>query len=72
MNLKVAEPPAPYIVNPGAEPAYSADGVDLSLIRWALSLTPAERLRFMRSRASGLRRMKDVADRTAGRDTGGP
>jgi hypothetical protein len=26
------------------EPAYSDDGVDLTLIRWMLSLTPAERL----------------------------
>ena len=26
------------------EPAYSAEGVDLTLIRWMLSLTPAERL----------------------------
>jgi hypothetical protein len=25
-------------------PAYSPDGVDLTLIRWMLSLTPAERL----------------------------
>jgi len=27
-------------------PDYSDDGVDLSLIRWTLSLTPAERLQF--------------------------
>jgi hypothetical protein len=27
-------------------PVYSDDGVDLSLIRWFLSLTPAERLHF--------------------------
>ena len=27
-------------------PDYSGDGVDLSLIRWFLSLTPAERLEF--------------------------
>jgi len=26
---------------------YSEDGVDLSLIRWMLSLTPAERLEFL-------------------------
>lgn len=26
------------------EPAYSPEGVDLTLIRWMLSLTPAERL----------------------------
>ena len=28
----------------GIESAYSEDGVDLTLIRWMLSLTPAERL----------------------------
>ena len=28
----------------GIEVAYSDDGVDLTLIRWMLSLTPAERL----------------------------
>ena len=27
--------------------AYSEDGVDLTLIRWMLSLTPAERLRVL-------------------------
>jgi hypothetical protein len=29
---------------PAPAPDYSEDGVDLSLIRWMLSLTPAERL----------------------------
>jgi len=29
---------------------YSADGVDLTLIRWTLSLTPAERLQFLEER----------------------
>lgn len=29
---------------PAPQPEYSEDGVDLSLIRWMLSLTPAERL----------------------------
>jgi len=28
-------------------PDYSEDGVDLSLIRWMLSLTPAQRLEFL-------------------------
>jgi len=32
-------------VNPEEQlPAYSPDGVDLTLIRWFLTLTPAERL----------------------------
>jgi hypothetical protein len=29
---------------PNLQPDYTADGVDLALIRWMLSLTPAERL----------------------------
>ena len=28
-------------------PEYSEDGVDLTLIRWMLSLTPLERLRYL-------------------------
>lgn len=32
------------IVHEGERPAYSEDGVDLTLIRWMLSLTPSERL----------------------------
>jgi hypothetical protein len=32
---------------PAEEPAYSDDGVDLTLIRWMLSLTPAERLQVL-------------------------
>lgn len=31
-------------------PDYSEDGVDLTLIRWMLSLTPAERLEFLEQR----------------------
>lgn len=31
---------------------YSEDGVDLSLIRWMLSLTPAQRLEFVEERAN--------------------
>jgi hypothetical protein len=31
-------------MHPAEQPEYSEDGVDLTLIRWMLSLTPAERL----------------------------
>lgn len=43
---------------------YSADGVDLTLIRWFLSLTPAERLQFAETR---MREILAVRDRNAGR-----
>lgn len=37
---------AETLLNDPPAPDYSDDGVDLSLIRWFLSLTPAERLEF--------------------------
>jgi hypothetical protein len=36
---------------------YSQDGVDLSLIRWMLSLTPAERLAFLQQRIETSKRL---------------
>jgi hypothetical protein len=42
-----------------AKPDYSEDGVDLTLIRWMLSLTPTERLEFLQSAVRSLARLKD-------------
>jgi hypothetical protein len=43
---------------PPDEPApaldYSEDGVDLTVIRWMLSLTPQERLQFLQERISDI------------------
>lgn len=39
---------------PAPEPDYSEDGVDLSLIRWTLSLTPAARLEFLDDRITDI------------------
>ena len=33
---------------------YTTDGVDLTLIRWMLSLTPAERLQFLQNHVNGI------------------
>jgi hypothetical protein len=33
---------------------YSANGVDLTLVRWMLSLTPAERLQFLQNHVNGI------------------
>jgi hypothetical protein len=41
-------------VEPAPPPDYSEDGVDLSLIRWTLSLTPAERLEFLNDRIADI------------------
>ncbi|MBV9612551.1 MAG: hypothetical protein JO091_08765 [Acidobacteriaceae bacterium] len=37
---------------PGSD--YSESGVDLTVIRWMLSLTPAERLQFLEDRIRGI------------------
>jgi hypothetical protein len=41
-------------------PAYSEDGVDLSLIRWMLSLTPAERLQLLQDHLEAIMRIRDA------------
>jgi hypothetical protein len=41
-------------------PDYSEDGVDLTLIRWMLSLTPAERLRFLEERINEILRIREL------------
>ena len=43
----------------GNEPTYSEDGVDLTLIRWMLSLTPAERLQVLQQSVKSLLRLRD-------------
>ena len=42
---------------------FSADGVDLTLIRWLLSLTPAERLAVLQSNMRSLEALRGAADR---------
>jgi hypothetical protein len=45
---------------PAAEPAYSEDGVDLTLIRWMLSLTPGERLNVLETAMESLPAPRDA------------
>ena len=48
---------------PAEEPTHSSDGVDLTLIRWMLSLTPAERLQALQQAVQSLLRLRnDQAD----------
>jgi hypothetical protein len=41
------EASAPAVPSIEEQPTHSEDGVDLTLIRWMLSLTPAERLQIL-------------------------
>ena len=45
--------PAPF-------PEYSEDGVDLTVIRWMLSLTPAERLHFLEARINEILAIREL------------
>jgi hypothetical protein len=41
-------------------PDCSEDGVDLTLIRWTLSLTPPERLRFLEERINEILAIREL------------
>ena len=51
-------------IDPGFLPDYSESGVDLSLIRWTLSLSPLERLEFLEDRINGI---LEIRERNAGK-----
>ena len=46
---------------PEIEQTYSPDGVDLTLIRWMLSLTPAERLHVLQQSVESLLSLLDAS-----------
>jgi len=41
-------------------PDYDEDGIDLSLIRWTLSLTPAQRLEFLDNRIRDIEHLRQL------------
>ena len=43
---------------PSAQATHSEDGVDLTLIRWMLSLTPAERLEVLQNNVRSILRLR--------------
>jgi len=45
---------------PGSEGTHSDDGVDLTLIRWMLSLTPAERLAILEDRINDIIAIREL------------
>jgi hypothetical protein len=44
-------------------PEHSEDGVDLTLIRWMLSLTPAERLDFLEDQINSILEIQELNGR---------
>jgi hypothetical protein len=53
----------PHVLEEGPLPAYDAFGVDRTLVRWMLSLTPDERLAWHESVANVLRGARRVRAR---------
>jgi len=51
------------IIHEETEPAYSPEGVDLTLIRWMLSLSPAERLLHLQKQINMLNRIRNARKR---------
>jgi len=47
-------------IDPIGQPTHSPDGVDLTLIRWMLSLTPAERLEVLQQHIRAIARLRDA------------
>ena len=50
------------IVHEGERPAYSKEGIDLTLIRWMLSLSPTERLEHLQATIDNLRILRGELD----------
>lgn len=42
----------------GNRPTHSEDGVDLTLIRWMLSMTPSERLQTLQQNVQSIQRLR--------------
>jgi hypothetical protein len=57
MNLISKDPPPRE-----GQPTQSEDGVDLTLIRWMLSLTPAERLEVLENNVRSILRLRGEAE----------
>jgi hypothetical protein len=47
------------------EPEYSEDGVDLTVIRWMLSLSPAERLEVLQGHVNAIEAIRELNAGTA-------
>ncbi|HET7842281.1 MAG TPA: hypothetical protein VFM21_11770 [Terriglobia bacterium] len=53
-----SEPKAKTPTSPSNTPVFSADGVDLTLIRWMLSLSPTERLEVLQEHIWSIMRLR--------------
>jgi hypothetical protein len=59
----MAEPEDKLTPDAVQSPVSDNDGVDVSLIRWMLSLTPQERLEVLKQNVSSIQRLLDAKNR---------
>jgi hypothetical protein len=52
---------SPVIHHPGKLATHSRDGVDLTLIRWMLSLTPGQRLQVLQQNVRAILQIRHAA-----------
>ena len=56
---------AAVVATPAAKPDYDENGVDLSLVRYSLSLTPTQRLKAVENFMNAMASVRTVAPPTA-------
>jgi hypothetical protein len=62
----------PPLDGASAEPTHSEDGVDLTLIRWMLSMTPTQRLQTLQQHARFILRLRHARSRPGTSDSNAP
>ena len=55
---KPKHPLSEKTVSPGITQTYTKDGVDISLIRWMLSMTPTQRLQTLQNNIRSVMRLR--------------
>jgi len=60
-------PPATALPEITEEPTHSPEGVDLTLVRWMLSLTSLERLEVLQDTLWSIRRLREASRKRRGR-----
>ena len=60
-NKETPEDSRMHVSSPETLLPYGTDGVDVSLIRWMLSMTPTERLQTLQRSVRSIVRLRDAA-----------
>ena len=61
-TVPASVPADDLIIMPGDDENFSEGGVDLTLIRYMLTLTPGERIEYLTRTIQSIERLRDAAD----------